>query len=110
MNIQLILIKIDQNPGEPLGITDLELENVKVFYNNPANEYINLKIDPGFRKDVRIEIFSIQGVKLYSKQFSINIKSIEDQINVSGFPDGMYILNISNPNGLLYSSKIVIQN
>ncbi len=103
-------LEIDQNPGEPLGITDLEVENVKVFYNNPANEYINLKIDPGFRKDVRIEIFSIQGVKLYSKQFSKNIKSIENQINVSGFPDGMYILNISNPNGLLYSSKIVIQN
>lgn len=103
-------LEIDQNPGEPLKIIDSELENVKVFYNNPANDYINLKLDLGFRKDVRIEIFSIQGAKLYSKQFNNNITLTEVQINVSGFPDGMCVLYISDQNGLLYSSKIVIQN
>ncbi len=103
-------LEIDQNRGEPLKIIDLELENVKVFYNNPANDFLNLKLDLGFRKDVRIEIFSIQGVKLYSKQFSNNIKLIEEQINVSGFTDGMCVLYISDQNGLVYSSKIVIQN
>ncbi len=103
-------LEIDQNLGEPLKIIDSELENVKVFYNNPANDYINLKLNLGFRKDVRIEIFSVQGVKLYSKQFSNNIKLIEEQINVSGFPDGICVLYISDQNRLLYSSKIVIQN
>ncbi len=103
-------LEIDQNPGEPLKIIDSEVENVKVFYNNPANDYLNLKLDPGIRKDVRIEIFSIRGIKLYSKQFSNNIKLIEEQINVSGFPDGVCVLYIYDQNGLLYSSKIVIQN
>lgn len=103
-------LEIDQNPGEPLKVIDSEVENVKVFYNNPANDYLNLKLDLGFRKDVRIEIFSIQGAKLYSKQLNNNIISIEEQINVSGFPDGMCVLNISDQNGLIHSSKIVIQN
>ena len=103
-------LEIDQNRGEPLKISDSEVENVKVFYNNPANDYLNLKLNLGFRKNVRIEIFSIQGVKLYSKQFGNNITSTEEQINVSDFPDGIYVLNISDQNGLIYSSKIVIQN
>jgi len=103
-------LEIDQNPGEPLKIINSEVENVKVSYNNPAINYINLKLDLGFRKNVIIEIFSIQGVKLYCKQLNNNIKLIEEQINVSGFQNGMYVLNISDQNELFYSSKIVIQN
>ncbi|MCK5168300.1 MAG: T9SS type A sorting domain-containing protein [Bacteroidales bacterium] len=103
-------LEIDQNPGEPLKIIDSKIENINVFYNNPASDYLNLNVYPGFRKDVRIEIFSIQGVKLYSKQISNNITSIEEQINVSGFQNGTYVLYISDQSRLLYSSKIVIQN
>ncbi|MFC2103801.1 T9SS type A sorting domain-containing protein [Bacteroidota bacterium] len=103
-------LKIDQNQGEPLKVIEVGEERLKVVFNNPASERIHLKAYGGFMEYIVAELFSIKGEKVYCKKIRTNNGSFEEIISISGFSSGIYLLNISDDNGLFYSSKIVIQN
>lgn len=103
-------LEIDQNRGEPLFTDNCKTENLKVLYNNPVKQNLNLEITINHKRNLHIDIYSLKGIKLYSEKcYTIN-NSFSKNIHVGNLSNGIYILNISDAHDLLYSSKIVIQN
>ncbi|MFC2152167.1 T9SS type A sorting domain-containing protein [Bacteroidota bacterium] len=103
-------LEIDQNQGEPLEISESANDKLQVIFNNPVSESIHFKACGGNIESAIIEIFSVHGEQVLSKKINLNGKSFEESIPVSEFSNGVYLINISDNKGLLYSSKIVIQN
>ncbi|MCW2118804.1 T9SS type A sorting domain-containing protein [Flavobacterium sp. 7A] len=81
--------------GEKLGVDMVNIGNALlndfVVYPNPTSEIINIKINDITNTSEIIEIFNILGDRLYEK--SIASRSL-CQINVSGFPAGLYFIKI----------------
>jgi hypothetical protein len=103
-------LKVDQNRGEPLIISDSKTTGIKVFYNNPASEVLNLQILPEQPNEFKIEIFTIKGEKVFEYDIVNKSNIINLNISVLDLPNGIYLLNITSQKEFIYSSKILIQN
>jgi hypothetical protein len=75
------------------------------FYPNPTNSILNVSsIDSNIKS---ITVYAIDGKLIYSQ----NLKGISSyQLNVSGYSNGIYILNIETDNGKRFSEKLVVKN
>lgn len=72
----------------PVGLNEAEASVFSTIniYPNPVNDMLNLYISNNIEsKDVRIEIFSVNGQKIYSGNYKENI-------NVSNYKSGFYVL------------------
>lgn len=72
--------------GQPLEITDNNLQNVS-FYPNPSNGYITIETDRG----LQITIHDILGKKVYSKNVISN-----ETLNLTHLNNGMYLVNMND--------------
>ena len=80
------------------GIDQETLPMVQVF-PNPANDILSIY---GL-KDATVRLFSVNGKEMLSfTRFSGN------SIDVSSLPAGIYIMNVTTPEGLLARKKIVV--
>ncbi len=87
----------------PTSVDDLSLENMIEIYPNPTTGALNLRIfDPSIGSEDKISIFSLQGQKLFSSKLSTQ----ESQVDLSDFPNGLYIL-VASVNGKTQSYKIL---
>ena len=79
------------NAWEPVAINDIEETRLDVrIYPNPANDKIQINLsDPMQGNDLRIEIYSLNGQKVYNGNFTNNI-------DVSNLKSGFYILKTHN--------------
>ena len=88
-------------------IDNLEINLVKVEdYNfvinpNPSSNTIEIKSSNSFTK---VTIVSLEGRVVYDKE---NDKTNSLQVDVSGFADGVYIVNVVEENGKLVSQKLI---
>ncbi|NOY36502.1 MAG: T9SS type A sorting domain-containing protein [Chlorobi bacterium] len=75
-----------------------------VVYPNPADRYIRIRPDREniTRGNLRITLFSLTGKIALTSFFA------GDPLNVTGLPDGIYLMTLSNGNQRLFQSKIVI--
>ena len=74
-------------------------------YPNPASNFINICFDLPVKKDVLIELFDINGNKLFSK--SSDSKNIF-QIDITNFSSSIYFLKIiEDKDKLLKTFKII---
>ena len=103
-------LKIDQNLGEPLQIDIPGKEKVTVSINNPAKDYLKFTIDLHWNDIINVEIYSVLGELKYRQQFQNCKELVEGEISVTDFAEGVYIFNVSDKNGLIYSTKVIIQN
>jgi hypothetical protein len=71
-----------------VSINENELENIKIF-PNPSQDF--LQINNLENENIRLEIFSINGVSIMKDEFIG-----EKQINISKFLAGTYLLKINN--------------
>ncbi len=76
-------------------------KSIKVF-PNPVNEILNIDIENNTGS--KIEVFNICGQSVFSKE---NIY-LTEQIDVSNFNSGIYIIEISNAN-LKYQQKLIVE-
>lgn len=82
-----------------------EINNNKIdvsIYPNPSNSLLNIKINSSIN-DYKIEIVSITGQSVFTKNYSI----LSPIIDISSFSNGVYFLNISQNNIIISSSKII---
>ncbi len=110
------------NHSDHLPITlELEVDNIAsgigkagnnnfiINFQNPTNGILDLHIESDNNDRKNIQIWSIQGQKIYDKSFSGNI--INKNISIENRANGMYILMVTNAEGQVeYSSKIIKQN
>lgn len=90
-------IKVD---GEVLAVNDAAKANFKL-YPNPVKDILKLNL-PNGEKISTIEVYNTLGQKV--SDFS-NV----EEINIKQLKAGIYIINLKNNKGKIYSSKIVKQ-
>lgn len=78
---------IYQNIPFPSSISSI-IENSVIIFPNPANEMISIEVDSS-KKDVFIELYTIEGVMVYKSTFKSNVFSI------SHLKNGMYLIRLS---------------
>ncbi|MCB2197435.1 MAG: T9SS type A sorting domain-containing protein [Bacteroidetes bacterium] len=103
-------LAVDQNQGEPLGLTELLEEDIRIHYQNPASNKMNLTIEGMDRRNLSIQLYTVKGEKVFEKEFGLDIGHTNITLNIEDLNSGLYVLNISDHSKLFYSSKVVIQN
>lgn len=88
-----------------VGIED-EFENMVLIYPNPASDIITIEF-PETLNISGFEITNMLGQTIYSEVFSLK-GNTKKQIDVSGFAEGIYLLEMQTVNGNM-NKKIIIQ-
>lgn len=85
--------------GTALGTSDI-IKNTETIgiYPNPTNGIVNVKSDALIEN---ISVINMVGQKLNNIQFSNN------QINMNGLPNGIYIVELKLKNGQIFSKKLI---
>ena len=92
----------------PTGIVEHPTEQ-PIFYPNPADDFVYLKLTGESMVDVKIEIVDAAGRVVYSlEECSVNCTYLE--LSVSDLTNGLYILNIYSDYAKTYAKKILIQH
>lgn len=103
-------LAVDQNQGEPLGIVEMPEEDIQIRYQNPASNNMDLTIEGVDRRNISIRLYTIEGEKVFEKEFVLNTGNTNITLHIEELNSGLYVLNISDHRKLFYSSKLVIQN
>jgi hypothetical protein len=89
------------NVGQPYTLSNENFEVSKVVvYPNPTTDYI---IISGIESDAKVEVYSITGQIIKSKEFSNEVT-----LSMSDVTSGIYLVKISNDN-LSITRKIVVK-
>ncbi|WP_299190020.1 glycoside hydrolase family 9 protein [uncultured Aquimarina sp.] len=93
-----------QKESATLSVNDLE-ETSEAFkvYPNPTNKILNIKT-PFSNGSSSIELYSIQGKKVFSKE----LNSEQSNLDISNLSAGLYLIKINN-NTNSYTTKIIKQ-
>lgn len=78
------------------------------LFPNPAQSQITLQITPGGNNEVRYSIFDSYGVLLFEKNMGTLSGIATEQINISDYSTGLYLLRVSDGN--TSESKIFTKN
>ncbi|MBI4645509.1 MAG: T9SS type A sorting domain-containing protein, partial [Bacteroidia bacterium] len=87
------------------GIDNLVTQRIEVF-PNPAHNKLYIEYEP-LVYESSLEIINIKGQSLYKTTLQNKSKKIKD-IDISGYPPGLYLVKIANGNGN-FSTKVVFQ-
>lgn len=107
-NIALFAVLTDEtvNINEAASFNGMKL----VSFPNPANDLLNIQFDLTEKGNYTLDLFSITGKLLLTKQLgNKNIGLQTEQVNVSEFPAGSYIVSLSNDANARYSKTIIIE-
>ena len=77
------LFNVDSN----LSIEEINHQDFKVF-PNPTNTFLNIRINTDF--EYSLQLFDIHGKELNYME----INSLESKMDVSNYPDGVYLLHV----------------
>lgn len=89
------------------GLEETTIENSLAVYPNPADETLTVSFQSVNAISPVISILSLDGKMVYSQQ-TAQANDFSQEINVSGFPAGIYLINIQTVNGSA-TRRIVIQ-
>ena len=86
------------------------IESVKEFpfniFPNPASSFLILQSSAFILQSSIVEIYDLNGTKLFQKQLPAGSKSIE--VDVSSFPNGIYFCKLSTEN-ISVTKKLIIR-
>jgi PKD repeat protein len=100
-------LQLDGNNAAYGSVTVDLLSNSLEVFPNPSNGRFNLLISNQYPGRAEVDIYNMQGQKLYAGQFIVSINSNKFSIDISGAAKGIYLLNVEM-NGLVLSKKLVI--
>jgi hypothetical protein len=87
----------------PVSIPDVyEANSMLDIYPNPSYDIINIKVEN--TNNASIEIYNVSGIPVFSKA----IDSKTEKIDLTGFPEGVYIIKLTQP-GTVNFGKLVVK-
>ena len=86
------------------SINQIQFLNEVSIYPNPASDFVSIETSDK-SKTYDLEIYTITGQKVFEKTNNIGLS----QINVSGFSQGIYLLNIKSKNKV-YTGKLNVKH
>ena len=75
------------------------------IFPNPANNYITVRVPFNIIKTVEVTLYDVVGKQLFSELMTSSTK----QINTANFPNGAYLLKVTN-DGTTTSLKVLIMH
>jgi hypothetical protein len=85
-----------------VNIDEQYITNNLILYPNPASNYISINKQPGMEINA-IEIINIQGKVVFHQEVTDNNLSYD----VSGFPKGLYFIQLNTNKGIEVKKLIV---
>ena len=102
-----VLVKI--NVDAALNKTD-DISNVaSIQFQNPCSNTLNLKIQLKQVQDINLKIYNIYGQMITSSKIYSLHNTIYESISMEAFPDGAYILILTDKNGRSNSRKFILK-
>ena len=89
-----------------LGVEENDLLNAIDIYPNPSDGNIKLSWNASGTQKMQLSITNDIGAIIYSENFLMNSSS-EKQIDLSGYPAGIYFVSLQNGNGKIVKKIIV---
>ncbi|RLD50889.1 MAG: hypothetical protein DRJ05_19055, partial [Bacteroidetes bacterium] len=89
-----------------VSVNSENFTNIKVF-PNPSSGLIDLNIESINNDILKVEIISIDGQKVYSKEFENIDNIIHEKIDLSGRRSGLYLIKVYS-NKIFKSKKLII--
>ena len=80
-----------------LSTNSYSLSNVSI-YPNPSNGIINVRFETTSNDNVKIELFDLQGRRVYRSNHSNNQSLFDEPIAIGKLANGIYVLNVSQGN------------
>ncbi len=106
-------IEIILTPGNIDGIeTDEEFVNENTLglpYPNPTTEWINVNIEANTHQSAIIDVFDLQGRKLFSQQLQLQSGHNTMNLKIAGLKGGFYFIR-ANVNGLISEQRFIVSN
>ncbi len=90
------------------GVEDVITDGTVVVFPNPADEQINLTFNSNKNTNIEIVISDVSGKQLISRGWDTTIGKNQLIFDVSGFAQGIYVLNVVTNNGNL-NYKLLIK-
>lgn len=76
------------------------------IYPNPGNTYVNLVFTKALNKDLMVEVYDLQGEKVFLKKI-VNAPRIIG-VDISTFQSGIYFLKIQSA-GIIHTQKLIVR-
>lgn len=89
------------------GIENLP-ESALLFYPNPVKGILNITLDGKIGEMCELKLFNAAGQSVLTKQLSLSDHSNSTQIDVSGYPAGIYTLRCIGKKGVA-TGKVIIE-
>jgi hypothetical protein len=90
---------------EPLIVPGVTKESIRIF-PNPAKELLYVNGQNGIRKPITVQIYNLNGNKLFEKTGN----SVNLRIGISSLSSGMYVVRVINGLGMvIHSQKFIKQ-
>ena len=89
-----------------LSTDEFQQENVFTMYPNPAKDVVNLQYDLAVA-NVTVEVFDLTGRLI--QNVALNSFSGTNELNVSAYPAGVYLVLVKQGATMVSSSKLVVE-
>jgi hypothetical protein len=94
---------VDVTEDTMTGINNIELQNKIKVYPNPAQNFITIEINGKSLNNAQLKIYDLLGI--VKDKYPLNKN--KEQINISQYPAGFYLLGISTKNKYFYKKLII---
>lgn len=89
------------------GFEELKLSSFTVQTNNPIDDYLQLILKSKESSNIKIELFSSSGIKIFDNQIQVNVDGYRDNISTLNWPSGIYFLCLTDQNGFRITKKLI---
>jgi len=91
----------------PTGINKITESKYFIVYPNPSRGLFTLEVDLGYETAVNIKLYDFTGQLIGSEEIGHISGGYKQQIDLSGFSEGVYIVQISTENSIL-TQKVIL--
>ncbi|MGV0925516.1 reprolysin-like metallopeptidase [Empedobacter tilapiae] len=105
--INKIGVEVCHRETQKLGITDISKQNELAIYPNPTNGNFNIRLNTKTNK-VTAEIINLAGQIVSTNTFNISGNKIDQAINATNLPKGVYLVRINDGNSI-QTKKLIIK-
>ena len=99
---------IDFSIDPILGVQENTLANGISIYPNPANDFVNIKLNTLESSNVVVDIFGINGQKLSSVTHTF-LNSLPLKLNTKMLSSGMYLVRFTNEQQHVRTGKLLVR-
>ena len=86
-------------------IEDIEINNLKLF-PNPTNSVFMIRFESSLSARITAEVYNKLGQKVFHKEVVNFSGKFEQEINLEGYEEGVYIVKVIGDIGQFYTDKI----